>query len=83
MSLEIPTVMSNVGVNPEIIQNGVNGFLASTDEEWVDKISRLIDSAELRKKMGKAGRQTVVERYSVISQQGKYLDLFRGLVEKK
>jgi glycosyltransferase involved in cell wall biosynthesis len=81
MSLEVPTVMSNVGVNPEIIRDGVNGFLASSEEEWVEKISLLIDSEELRRKIGKAGRQTVVERYSVIGQRGKYLGLFRKLIE--
>ncbi|MEN8251770.1 MAG: glycosyltransferase family 4 protein, partial [Bacteroidota bacterium] len=52
MGLGIPTIMSPVGVNTEIIQDGENGFLASSDKEWVDKISRLIESSELREKLG-------------------------------
>lgn len=79
MSLEIATVMSPVGVNKEIIQDGTNGFLASTDEEWVEKISILIESAELRKKLGIAGRKTVIEKYSVEANKESYIKLFTSL----
>ena len=77
MALAIPTIMSPVGVNTEIIEDGVNGFLAETPDEWVDKLSRLIESPELRKKLGIAGRETVVEHYSIEANKQKYLDLFR------
>lgn len=79
MALEIPTIMSPVGVNSEIIQNGVNGYLASTDVEYVDAISKLIEDAELRKKIGAAGRKTIVEKYSVEANKGKYLQYFNEL----
>lgn len=81
MALEIPTIMSPVGVNSEIIQDSENGFLASTEDEWVEKLSLLIESPELREKMGKAGRQTVVEKYSVDSQKHNYLHYFNELLE--
>ncbi len=80
MALEIPTIMSPVGVNCEIIQHGVNGFLATTTAEWVDCISKLIESEELRKNMGKEARKTVIDKYSVSSQQGVYLKLFNELL---
>ncbi len=80
MALEVPTIMSPVGVNSEIIQDGENGFLATTTEEWVDKISRLIESEELRKKVGKAARQTVIEKYSVEALKPVYLSEFRKLL---
>ena len=73
MALEIPAVMSPVGVNIEIIQDGVNGFLASSEEEWIMKLSMLIESAELRERIGKAGRQTVVENYSYERWKGEFL----------
>ncbi|HLU85364.1 MAG TPA: glycosyltransferase family 4 protein, partial [Vicingaceae bacterium] len=75
MALEIPTIMSPVGVNAEIIKDGENGFLANTDEEWITKIEWLIESEELRKKLGKAGRQTIIERYSIEANKDKYLAL--------
>lgn len=65
MALNMPVVMSPVGVNSEIITDGENGFLATSEDEWFDKLSMLIDSAELRGKLGSEGRKTVEERYSV------------------
>ena len=82
MALEIPAIMSPVGVNTEIIQDGVNGFLAVSINEWVEKLSMLIESPELREKLGKAGRQTVLEKYSFESQKQKYLNCFQELVIK-
>jgi glycosyltransferase involved in cell wall biosynthesis len=82
MAMEVPTIMSAVGVNPEIIRDGINGFLAKNDEEWIDKLSRLIESYELRKTLGKAGRETVVESYSFHSQKNNYLQNFNELLKK-
>ncbi|HXC04295.1 MAG TPA: glycosyltransferase family 4 protein [Bacteroidia bacterium] len=80
MSLGIPTVMSPVGVNTEIIHDGVNGFLAGTTGEWVQKLSLLIESPTLRKNLGQAGRQTVEDQYSVESQKNNYLQALRNLI---
>jgi glycosyltransferase involved in cell wall biosynthesis len=79
MALEIPTIMSPVGVNTEIIEDGVNGFLASEEDEWLTKLTSLIESAELRGKLGREGRETVEQRYSVRSQRERYLSLLTGL----
>jgi glycosyltransferase involved in cell wall biosynthesis len=82
MALEIATIMSPVGVNAVIIQDGVNGYLAGPVEEWVDKISILIDQPKLRLQVGKNGRQTVLEKYSAQSQLGRYLQYFNELTKK-
>ncbi len=79
MSLEIPTIMSPVGVNSEIIQDGVNGFLANKEEEWINKLSLLIESPILREQLGKKGRETVVAKYSFDSQKQFYLSYFKEL----
>ncbi len=83
MALEIPTLMSPVGVNTEIIQNGKNGFLATEIDEWVEHLSTLIESEELRKKMGGNARKTVADKYSVASQRDNYLKLFTEVLEGK
>jgi glycosyltransferase involved in cell wall biosynthesis len=80
MALEIPTIMSPVGVNSEIIQDGANGYLATTDEEYVNAISKLIDDEILRKKVGAEGRRTVIEKYSVEANKGKYLQYFNEVL---
>ena len=74
MALGIATVMSPVGVNTDIIEHGVNGFLASTDSEWIDCLSQLIESVELRRRLGEAARKTIDERYSVRSQESNLLN---------
>jgi glycosyltransferase involved in cell wall biosynthesis len=79
MALGVPTIMSPVGVNSEIIQDGENGFLADSDEEWVNKLSLLIESFELRKKIGDAGRKTVEEKYSIHVNGKLYLQYFDQL----
>jgi glycosyltransferase involved in cell wall biosynthesis len=83
MSFEIPTILSPVGVNTEIIQDGENGYLASTETEWIDKLSALIESPELRERIGKNGRKTVEERYSYNAWKGKYLEYFEELLSEK
>jgi glycosyltransferase involved in cell wall biosynthesis len=80
MALEIPTVMSPVGVNTEIIEDGVNGFLAADRDQWFDKLCRLIESETLRRELGSTSRTTVESRYSVHSQRERYLSLLTGLV---
>lgn len=75
MALEIPTIMSPVGVNTEIIHDGENGFLATTEEDWLNKLGLLIQSEGLRKKLGKTGRQTVIDKYSIEANKNKYLTL--------
>ncbi|MCE3279988.1 MAG: glycosyl transferase group 1 [Bacteroidetes bacterium] len=82
MSVEVPTVMSAVGVNTEIINDGVNGFLAKTDNEWIEKLSLLIDSFELRKEIGRNGRKTVSEHYSFDSQKNVYLRHFNEILNR-
>lgn len=64
MGAGVPAVGSPVGMNAEIIRDGVNGFLASTEEEWVEKLSALVRDHRLRRSLGEVGRQTVEERYS-------------------
>ena len=77
MSLQIPSIMSPVGINNEIIQNGINGFLCSTTIEWEEVLTRLIENISLRGKIGIAGQETVKEKYSVNSNKESYLNLFK------
>ncbi|MEM8938758.1 MAG: glycosyltransferase family 4 protein [Bacteroidota bacterium] len=79
MGLEIATIISPIGVNKEIIQDGENGFLASSTKDWVEKISLLIENADLRKRLGKAGRETVAKYFSLEANKEKWLRAFKVL----
>lgn len=65
MACGLPVVASPVGVNREIVEHGVNGFLAKSDEEWRAAIETLLSDAELRHRMGASGRRKVEEEYSL------------------
>lgn len=65
MACGVPVVASAVGVNREIVEDGVNSFLASTPSEWVEKLGRLLSDASLRARMAAAGRRTIEERFSL------------------
>ena len=78
MALGIPTICSPVGVNTTIITDGENGYLAATTGEWVEKMERLIGSAELRKRVGLAGRRTVEEQFSAKVIAPKVIEIFKA-----
>lgn len=82
MACGVPVVAAAVGVNREIIQDGVNGFLASTADEWVEKLARLLADAELRRRFGEAGRRTVDDRYSLQKAAPMVAETLRGVVER-
>jgi glycosyltransferase involved in cell wall biosynthesis len=79
MALGIPTVCSPVGVNKEIIQDGENGFIAGSEDEWIEKLGRLLHSAELRSQLGQAGRKTVETKYSANVQAPRVFELLRSV----
>jgi glycosyltransferase involved in cell wall biosynthesis len=58
-----PVVASPVGINREIVVEGVNGFLASTPKEWFEALLRLKADPVLRRSMGEQGRRMVEEKY--------------------
>jgi len=77
MALEIPAVISPVGVNKEIVDDNINGILCGSDEEWKEALTRLITNRILREKIGKKGRETVLLRYSTAANKQIYLNLFK------
>lgn len=77
MALGIPTLMSPVGVNSEIIKEGENGYLPTNLTEWVEGLSNLVENLDLRIEVGLKGRETVVNSFSVNSNRMKYLEIFK------
>lgn len=77
MAMGVPVVASAVGVNKEIIQDGVNGFLAASHQEWCGKLLSLIQDPALRRKIGMAGRETVEAEYSLTTNAPKLLEVLK------
>jgi glycosyltransferase involved in cell wall biosynthesis len=81
MALGVPTVASAIGANREVIENGVNGFLASSAQEWVECIGGLAANPELRHGIGRAGRRTVEERFSMRRSAAAMAEVLRQVGE--
>ncbi|MDT8274108.1 MAG: glycosyltransferase family 4 protein [Desulfomonilia bacterium] len=60
----VPAVCTPVGINRDVVTDGINGFWAQSYHEWIQKIEKLIDDSALRMSMGKAGRRTLEEGYN-------------------
>jgi glycosyltransferase involved in cell wall biosynthesis len=77
MSLGIPVVASAVGMNKEVVQAGVNGFLANTDEEWIRCISQLVQEDALRADLGRLCKKTIAAKYSYATTTPLLADILR------
>ena len=73
-----PVIASPVGVNSKIVEHGVNGFLASNIQEWVEALSTLQDNKYLREDMGKAGRNLIEREYSLQVTAPRLLSILRS-----
>jgi glycosyltransferase involved in cell wall biosynthesis len=67
MAMEIPCVSTRVAGIPELIRDGIDGFLVmpSDDRALAEALGRLIDDEALRRRLGEAGRLRVIEKYDL------------------
>lgn len=64
MACGVPVIASRVGANSEVV-NDKSGLLATTPDEWIAGLRMLRDQTNKRFEMGQAGRDRVVQRYSL------------------
>lgn len=76
MALGIPPVVSPVGVNAQIVENGINGFVAATGKEWEESLEKLLKDPALRKEMGARSRLKIEQSYSVKATRELFKTLF-------
>jgi glycosyltransferase involved in cell wall biosynthesis len=82
MACGVPVIAAAVGVNRTIVEDGVNGFLAASEDEWVEKLSRLLSEVELRRRFAVAGRTTIEEGYSLRMNAPTLAATLRAVVER-
>ena len=78
-----PVVASRVGVNPDIVEDGVNGFLAETTADWIHAFETLHNDFGLRMRMGKCGRRKVETQYCIQITSSRLLSYIHRVVRKK
>jgi len=80
MQSGLPVVCSSVGGNPEIVEQGINGFLYKVGDVpvFAEHILELVMDAGLRKRMGRVGMEKVKDNYNLT----KYVDHHQRLYDK-
>jgi len=73
-------VASPVGVNTEIVEHGVNGFLAQGEGPWRESLATLLADAESRRQLGRSGRKNVESRYCLQVQAPRLAKVISELV---
>ena len=78
LGVGVPAVVSPVGMNRDVIEQGVTGFHARSEDEWVETLERCLDDEALRRRMGEAGRAVVEARYSAEVQAPRLAMILRA-----
>jgi glycosyltransferase involved in cell wall biosynthesis len=64
MAVGLPVVVSPVGMNKEILEEGNIGFAANSENDWYEALDTLYKNATLQWEMGNNGRVVVEKHYS-------------------
>jgi glycosyltransferase involved in cell wall biosynthesis len=78
----VPVVCTPVGVNRDLVEDGVNGLWATTQEEWEEKLSLLIEDRATREKLGREGRKRVMKGYTIQACAPHLLSILKKVMEK-
>ena len=81
----VPVVATAVGGTPEVIADGQTGFLVPSGQPAAiaDRLRQLLDSADLRARMGTAGRERMRAEFTFAAQAERYAELFHSLVARR
>lgn len=83
MACGLPVVASPVGVNAQIVEHGVTGFLAENEQDWRQALAFLRDNPQKRREMGRAGRAKIEREYSLGATAPKLADLLFQILQSK
>jgi glycosyltransferase involved in cell wall biosynthesis len=81
----LPVVVSDVGGLPEVVEDGTTGFVvpAENAQAAAAKLEELLASAELRHRIGTAGRAHVQDRYQWSHCVDRQLDVFEKVIKER
>lgn len=77
--LGLPSICSPCAEFRAAITDGENGFLAGTEEEWGQKLSRLITDTDLRLRLGATARARVLQDYAPDTRTRQQLEPILGV----
>lgn len=82
MATALPIIATNIGGNPELIEDGVNGYLVPCNdpEKLAEAIVKLTESSNTRSLMGKASLIKISEQFNWDSTVEKYVNVYDELL---
>ena len=83
MAFGLPTVATEVGTTPLLIEHDKNGLLVKTDVEWIEALERLVKDAALRQRIGEAARKSAVKNYSLHAIRKSYSKVLNSVMESE
>ena len=85
MAAGLPCVLTRVGGNPEVVEDGRSGFLVPSDDPEASAryVLQLLRDSELRSRMGKRGQQLIQERYTAGHMVNRIVALYDSLLSQK
>ena len=83
MSVGKPVVVSDLGAPPEIVREGIDGFVVSPSDSagLADRMSRLLADPGLRARMGSNGKARVLETYDPAVIAGRFISLYEAMLK--
>ncbi|MEW9920332.1 glycosyltransferase family 4 protein [Marimonas sp. MJW-29] len=83
MAAGVPAVCTAVGYNLELIKHGETGFLCTSDREWEEALSKLLEDPKLRQRVAEAARRDVEVRFSPAKQAGLLREVFDNVLSSR
>ncbi len=77
MALGIPAVVSPVGMNTEVVDHGINGFVCNSPQQWYAALEESLLSTNKRIELGEAARKKIEGTYAVTANRLNFLGLFK------
>jgi glycosyltransferase involved in cell wall biosynthesis len=80
MAMGVPAIVSPVGANRTIVRDGIDGFHASTEDDWAAVLERVLGDSTLRRRLGDAARASVEARFSAEVQAPRVAGFLKRLL---
>jgi glycosyltransferase involved in cell wall biosynthesis len=74
MACGLPVIGSDIGVNAEIVKDGINGFLVKNNEDWERLLALILDNPDIQHRMGLAGRHMVEDKFCIQKTESKLIE---------
>jgi len=78
MAARRPVIASPVGVNCDVVEEGVNGLFAVTEQEWVERLELLRGDLALTARLGAAARETGGTSFSLTATTPKIAEILQS-----